>query len=226
VDQQTLYEIVGYAASILIAISLMMRSILRLRVINLIGAIFFTVYGLLIGAYPVAVVNFVIVLIDLYYLYQIFTAKQLFKLMPVRHDSQYLGYFLDFYRDDITRFEPSFDFNLSPRQMIFFFLRDMVPAGVFIGETIAPNTLFILLDYVIPGYRDFKLGWFLYSRQTDMLHRQGIHTIFTRPGNETHVRYLKRMGFRPESSQQGELLYCLRLKNNPIPGGAAQARGE
>jgi hypothetical protein len=68
-DFLSVYEIIGYIASILVAVSLMMSSILKLRVINLIGAACFTVYGLLIDAYPVAVVNFIIVLIDLYYLY-------------------------------------------------------------------------------------------------------------------------------------------------------------
>ncbi len=43
-----IFEIVGYVASILVAVSLLMRSILRLRVINLIGAITFVIYGLLI----------------------------------------------------------------------------------------------------------------------------------------------------------------------------------
>jgi hypothetical protein len=60
------FEIIGYVSSILIAISLMMSSILRLRIINLIGAVLFTIYGLGIRAYPVAAVNFLIVLIDLY----------------------------------------------------------------------------------------------------------------------------------------------------------------
>ena len=62
------YEIIGYIASALVAVSLMMSSILKLRVINLVGAALFTAYGLLIGAYPVAVMNLFIVLIDLYYL--------------------------------------------------------------------------------------------------------------------------------------------------------------
>ena len=61
-------HIIGYIASALVAVSLMMSSILKLRVINLVGASLFTVYGLLIGAYPVAVMNLFIVLIDLYYL--------------------------------------------------------------------------------------------------------------------------------------------------------------
>lgn len=77
-DSSMIYEIIGYTASALVAISLMMSSIVKLRVINLIGAALFTLYGLLIGAYPVAVLNFTIVLIDLYYLREIIKSKVYF----------------------------------------------------------------------------------------------------------------------------------------------------
>ena len=60
-DTHLLYELIGYLASVLVALSLTMRSILRLRLINLLGAAFFTVYGLLITAYPVAFLNGLIV---------------------------------------------------------------------------------------------------------------------------------------------------------------------
>ena len=77
-DSSMIYEIIGYSASALVAISLMMRSIVKLRVINLIGAALFSLYGLLIGAYPVAVLNFTIVLIDLYYLRETIKSKVTF----------------------------------------------------------------------------------------------------------------------------------------------------
>lgn len=66
------YELLGYSASLMIALSLSMRSLLTLRVINLTGALLFTIYGLLIGALPVAALNFYIVLVNLYYLQQMF----------------------------------------------------------------------------------------------------------------------------------------------------------
>ena len=53
-DTQFWFEMVGYLGSVLVAVSLMMKSLWRLRIINLVGASFFTVYGLLIGALPVA----------------------------------------------------------------------------------------------------------------------------------------------------------------------------
>jgi hypothetical protein len=61
-------EFLGYLASTLVAISLMMRSLTKLRVINLSGSLLFTVYGFSIGAYPVAVLNAFIVLVNIFYL--------------------------------------------------------------------------------------------------------------------------------------------------------------
>ncbi len=66
------YEGLGYLASVLVALSMTMRSLLKLRVINLIGAILFAIYGLVIGALPVAALNFFIVLVNIYYLHQLF----------------------------------------------------------------------------------------------------------------------------------------------------------
>lgn len=40
------YELVGYIASALVAMSMLMTSILRLRIVNLVGSTVFGVYGL------------------------------------------------------------------------------------------------------------------------------------------------------------------------------------
>ncbi|WP_291657013.1 lactate dehydrogenase [Clostridium sp.] len=50
-------EWIGYAASICIAISLIMTDIYKLRVINSIGCVLFVIYGFSIKAYPVGVIN-------------------------------------------------------------------------------------------------------------------------------------------------------------------------
>ena len=152
-----IFELIGYFASILVAISLMMSSILKLRIINLIGAAAFTLYGFLIHAYPVVILNFLIVLIDLYFLIQIFGTKEYFKLLEVKKDSKYLNYFLEFYATEIEKFQPDFKFNPDKNLIIFFILRNMVPAGLFIGEVQDAHSPFVTLDFVIPGYRDFKI---------------------------------------------------------------------
>ena len=50
-------EWIGYAGSALVAVSLMMSAIVRLRLLNLAGALIFALYGALVGAMPVLLVN-------------------------------------------------------------------------------------------------------------------------------------------------------------------------
>ena len=64
-------ELVGYSAYILIAISLTMTDIYKLRIINSIGCLMFVIYGLNVGAYPVALANAIIIIINIYNLYKL-----------------------------------------------------------------------------------------------------------------------------------------------------------
>jgi hypothetical protein len=210
-DRALLLEIVGYVASALVAISLMMSSILRLRLINLVGSLAFTIYGALIGAYPVAVVNALIVCINVYYLWQMRNTRQFFQLLRVEPDSEYLIRFLDFYRDEIRRFLPGFAHAPAPGQLAFFTLRDMVPAGLLMGELREDGTLHVLLDFVIPQYRDFKTGRYLFSEQADYLRGLGVREVVSAPGSEVHTQYLRRMGFAPVDAAGADAAYRLPL---------------
>lgn len=87
---QTL-ELFGYLGSILVAVSLMMSNIVWLRWINLVGASIFSSYGLLIGAWPVAMLNGFIVLIDIYHLHYIyFRAPKFTKTTHMRVSDPYV----------------------------------------------------------------------------------------------------------------------------------------
>ncbi|HZW03882.1 MAG TPA: hypothetical protein VFF68_08140 [Anaerolineaceae bacterium] len=209
-EPRQIYELIGYIASVLVAISLMMSSILRLRLINLAGAVFFTAYGLLIRAYPVAAVNLVIILVNLYYLYEIFTAREYFQLMEVRPDSAYLRSFLAYYQTEIEKFLPGFRYDPARADLIFFVLRNMVPAGLFIGQ-VQGDRLVVSLDFVIPGYRDLKTGEFVFRRHADLFTAKGIAAIVSRSGRPAHERYLRRMGFSLNGELEGDRCYSLRL---------------
>ena len=65
-------EWVGYAASIMIAISLIMTNIVKLRIINSIGCILFAIYGFTVKAYPVGIINAFIFFVNSYYLYKMY----------------------------------------------------------------------------------------------------------------------------------------------------------
>lgn len=196
-DTQFWFEMVGYLGSVLVAISLMMESLWRLRIINLVGASFFTVYGVLIGAIPVAVLNALIVGIDVYYLWQMWRQKDYFHLLEVSHDSRYLKNFVEFYRKEIEEFFPSYLFKPKEDQLAVFVLRNMVPAGLLIVRPRGSDAD-IFLDFVIPGYRDFRAGRFLFDESADYFHRRGIQRFVSDAGNARHESYLKRMGFQAD----------------------------
>lgn len=68
-------EYVGYAASILIGLSMFMKNIIKLRFINLLGSVLFVFYGFTIKAYPVAIVNLIIVFVNVYHIYKLMQEK-------------------------------------------------------------------------------------------------------------------------------------------------------
>jgi len=202
-----LTEFIGYLASVLVAVSLMMSGIVKLRIINLIGAIIFTGYGLLIGALPVAIVNGFICFVDIYYLYDIFKAKEYFKVLEVRHDSEYVKYFLTFHERDIKKYLPSFSFKGNEASVIFFILRNSIPAGLICATKQSDDNLFVELDFVIPGYRDLKIGKYVYQ---NIFMKKKIKKIYCNPGNSKHDSYLQKMGF-VKCGLNKKPFYCLEI---------------
>ena len=63
-----LVEGLGYVASVLVAISFLMKSINKLRFVNMVGGICFVIYAVAIQAIPVALINLFTVCINAYYL--------------------------------------------------------------------------------------------------------------------------------------------------------------
>lgn len=51
---------------IVVVISMMMKDMKWLRIINTISCAMFVIYGLLIGAYPIVLLNSIVILINLY----------------------------------------------------------------------------------------------------------------------------------------------------------------
>lgn len=64
-------ELLGYVATFFVAASFLFKSIVNLRIVNSIGAVLFVIYGVIIGAYPVAVLNGFLVCVNLYQLYRL-----------------------------------------------------------------------------------------------------------------------------------------------------------
>ncbi len=187
-------DFLGYGASLIILISLLMNSVKRLRWINLFGALLFAFYGFVLNAIPVGLMNSGIVLINVYYLFHMYTKKDFFNLMTTK-DATYFNHFIQAYEKDIAKFM-EVDAHLADEAYLkIFILRNTVPAGVVVAKPKNETTLEIMIDYVTPTYRDFKMGQFLYTNQKQYFQDLGYQKLISKPGSSTHQEYLKKMGF-------------------------------
>jgi ABC-type multidrug transport system fused ATPase/permease subunit len=186
-------EWIGYIASIVVLISLLMSSVVKLRWINMVGALFFTLYGSLIGSTPVALVNFCIALIDLYYLYQYYKSTETFTFINADMDSDLFNHFLSCNREEIEK-QISLE-ALKKGQKALYMLRDNNIAGIMVGDR-KGDELEIKLDYVTPRYQDFKIGEYYFLKHPEVFTDDGIKKLITHASEENHRKYLEKMGFR------------------------------
>ncbi len=216
-DSNVLIEVVGYVASGLIVLSITQKSILRLRVLGLLGSLTFLVYSVVIGAYPIAVVNVIAAGIHGWYLRKLVRRKhEVFRILHVRPESIYLQDFLDFYSDEIHAQQPEFVHESTSGMVTAFILRDMVPAGLLIGVPREDHTFEIKLDFVIPQYRDFKIGRYVYSPDSELLTGIAPTRVWADASNADHAAYLRRMGFSPCADEPDR--YEIRLAS-PVEAG-------
>ena len=214
-------EAIGWAASALVVLSLVTTSIVRLRVVGLVAAAAFITYGALIEAWPIVITNLVVALIHLWRLRGLLAVDEYFDVLPVLPTSAYLAYFCEFHREDIRRSLPGYEYEPDDRQVAVFVLRNLIPAGVFIGVP-RGDVMEVSLDYAIPRYRDFKVGRYVYSAHSGIFEGTGIRLVLSEAGTPVHARYLERMGFTPVS---GEAERYRLVLDEPVGQPDGQGRG-
>ena len=58
-------ELIGYLASVVILIGFTFKGESKIRTVNMVGSLLFIVYGLLIKAYPVALLNALTIVVNI-----------------------------------------------------------------------------------------------------------------------------------------------------------------
>ena len=190
-------EWLGYLASLVVLISLTMSSILKLRWINLLGCLLFAYFGYRVSSPPVLFANLGIAAINVYFLYKIYSTKEEFKIINASTDSEYYRHFLEVNSREISKQIPMGD--LEKEHTALYMLRDNEIAGVLIGEEDGEGALDIKLDYVIPRYRDYKLGNYFFSDHPEFFTERGISTLRTTADDDAHRLYLEKVGFVQQS---------------------------
>lgn len=181
----------GYAASVVILISLTMSSIVRLRWINLLGALMFATFGYLIGSIPTGTLNAGIAIIDIYYLLRLYRARDELAIVEIERFSPFLAHFLQRNEEEIQRlFGRSV---IPPDDQVFLYLRNNNVAGLLAGS-LSGETFVIHIDFVTRAYRDLRIGQhFLQKRLSSVL--PGVTQLEAHAADESHAAYLRQVGF-------------------------------
>ena len=190
-EPSVLIEIFGYFGSALVVLSMLMSSIVKLRVVNTIGSIVSGIYALIVGAFPLVLMNGCLIVINVYNLYKLLKTKQVYDFVETTTEDVLVNYFLNRYYEDIKVYFPAFDLENSKGKLAFIACCEGKPAGALIGE-LKEGKFNILIDYSTPEYRDCSVGNFFYSQLTS---KNIQEIIFSQQLTKVHQDYMDKVGF-------------------------------
>ncbi len=197
-ESAVLLELFGYLGSVLVVCSMLMSSVVKLRLINMIGSVISGIYALLCGAFPLFAMNTALIIINGYNLIKLSRTEKNYEIVVCNVSDGSLNYFLDRYLEDIQRYFFEFKQKCSKINEAYMVFCEGTPVGVLLGENKGNGILDIQLDYTIPSYRDCSVGQYIYSKLSSF----GIHEmIYTMKLSQKHKKYLEKMGF----VQNGEI---------------------
>ena len=185
------FEVIGYTGSLLILVSMLMTSVVKLRIINLIGSAVFTLYAILIHSYPTAFLNGCLVLINVIQLLrQRRAVGKSYDVHPFEAGEGFPAWFVGKYKEDILKFFPSFKPEDAENASGYAVFYDDQAAGLLLGMK-EGETLRIVMDYATPAFRDCSVGGYLYGKLSEF----GVSKLICKAENEEHVKYMEKMGF-------------------------------
>lgn len=194
-------ELVGYLASALVVASLAMTSVVRLRIVSLVGSVVFVAYGLLLPSVPIILTNVAVAALNLWFLRKEFGGNRDLGAVPIAPDAPFLLDFLRSHEADIRTFHPGFQ-PPSAEDFALVLTRDGLPAGALVG-TPEDGTLRLRLDYVMHAYRDSRIGNWLYGPGAKVFTDAGFSTLVAGPASDALRNYLLGVGF---TERDGELV--------------------
>jgi hypothetical protein len=189
--------ILGYIASLFVAISLMVKNNLKFRLFNLTGCITFIIYGFIIDASPVIFANSILLVINIYQIFKLFQFKEQFSSININSDDKVVNHFLQQHFSDINKFFPKFQsLQQSKKNLNLIVFRNEAMANIFVADVDENGNAFVDIDYTIPKFRDFKLGKFLFETNKNQLIQEGVKkVVYETVDNNNHLQFLQIMGF-------------------------------
>ncbi len=202
-------EVIGWAGSALLVVSLLQTRLMRLRVLNSIASAILFGYNAALGVWPMVAMNAVLVGINVW---------AIVRMQGQRHDSRVydavemstrepmLERLIARHAEDIERLNP----HLPVRAQALVERADhafvVTTEDQFVGLVLSvngelPHVQHVLVDYVLAPYRDFTPGEFVF-RPDGPFAAMGTRTVIASPGMVSSDAYLRAVGFVDRDGQR------------------------
>lgn len=193
-------DAIGWIGSALLVYSLLQTRVLRFRVLNLVAALVLVGFNAAVAVWPMVAVNAVIVGINAWHIVRLQSTRhddEQYEVVSISRDEPYLDRLLSWHREDIARFNPEFSFTALPEQWVFLVVTGTETIGLVMAHRLGDDEAQVDLDYVLPRYRDFTPGEFVY-RERGPFSTLGIRRVVAPRGMLHSGSYLHQVGFVPE----------------------------
>jgi hypothetical protein len=172
----TWLDLLGWVGSAVLVVSLLQARVLRFRVINLAGTSILFVYQVLLQIWPLVALNGLLAVINVVFIVRLTRERHdaaSFEVLEVGANDAYLRRILGVQADDIAKFQPNATWQpVVERDHAFVVLKGTEIVGVVLVDADG-DVARVRLDYVVPRYRDFTPGEFLW-RRSDFLRGLGF----------------------------------------------------
>jgi hypothetical protein len=187
-------EIFGYIGTALVIISMMMTSVIKLRVINMCGSLISLIYAVCVNTWPVAVLNACLLCINFVQTLRQLRHKSDFTELKLDANDLTVQHFLSVNAQDVQKYFPNYRLQAHRETEIHMIYVECEAVGLLVG-TRASDVYRIEMDYVVPKYRDISVGKFLFPQ----LKEQGVNMLTAASASREHDQYLQKLGFREDS---------------------------
>jgi len=186
-------DLLGYVASFIILVSLTMKSIVKLRWINAVGSLLFVVFAFLTKSTPTIVMNIGIIFIDVWYVLGLSLKRSDYHLIKAERGSALLEFFYQNNKIEIDNIFGSSAFGEA--KCFSYFACNSEIAGLLAWKELSPVECRIMIDFVTPRYRDFKIGRYFFTQHLSAFCERGYSRLVYENVGKKHWKYLGKLGF-------------------------------
>ena len=197
----TTLDVLGWGGSALLVYSVLQTRVLRFRLFNCAASALLVIFNAAIAVWPMVGLNVVLTAINGFYIVRLLRGRhdpRTYEVVEVHPTEGYLRHLLHSFETDIRRFNPGFTpSEADGAEFAFVILTGAETVGVVLARDAGGGSAQVELDYVLPKYRDFCPGEFVYRRGGPFAVR-GYRRVIAPIRMLDAEDYLTKVGFRIE----------------------------